>query len=214
MKKMVALSTLRQLGLIIIRVGLRSFTIAFIHLIIHAFFKAIIFISTGNLIHTRQRYQSVKNTGRIRIRSPINRSIIIIASIRLIGLPFMASFFSKEPIIELRIVGRRSFLINIISILGVLITCIYSYRFVILVIGRSANLLRPRWSNDRIYLLHKGVYLLIGPSFLRGCLISNYYLIPTLIFYRRILKYIILLILGARLLLTYLRHIPLIKLGE
>jgi NADH-ubiquinone oxidoreductase chain 5 len=144
MKKMVALSTLRQLGLIIIRVGLRSFAIAFMHLIIHAFFKAIMFIATGNLIHTRQSYQSVKNTGRIRIRSPINRSIIIIASIRLIGLPFIASFFSKEPIIELRMVGRRSLLINIFSILGVLITCIYSYRFVILVIGTSRNLLRPR----------------------------------------------------------------------
>lgn len=214
MKKMVALSTLRQLGLIIIRVGLRSFVIAFMHLIIHAFFKAIMFIATGNLIHTRQSYQSVKNTGRIRIRSPINRSIIVIASIRLIGLPFIASFFSKEPIIELRMVGRRSLLINTFSILGVLITCIYSYRFVILVIGTSRNLLRPRWSNDRRYLLHKGVYLLIGPSFLRGCIISNYYLTPDLILYRSILKYIILLLLGTSLGLIYLAHMPLIKLGE
>lgn len=213
-KKMVALSTLSQLGLIIIGVGLGRFKIAFIHLIIHAFFKAIIFVSTGNLIHLSQSYQSVKNTGIIFCSSPVNSSIVIISSIRLIGLPFIAAFFSKEPIIEIAVWGDVSFLINFMSVIGVLITCIYSFRFVLLVLGTNRNLIRASWSRDKEYLLHKGVYLLVVPSFRRGLLIRSYYITPRSLFYRRVLKFVILFIIITSVLLIIARNVKIIKHGE
>merc|ERR1712003_265103 len=73
-KKMVALSTLRQLGLIVTRLGCKWVFMRFFHLIIHAFFKAIIFISVGNLIHLSQSYQALKNRGSLRMRGPLNRN--------------------------------------------------------------------------------------------------------------------------------------------
>ena len=100
-KKIVALSTLRQLGLIVLSLGLGWIFISFFHLIIHAFFKAMIFISVGNLIHFSQNYQAIKNRGGIALSSPLNSSTLILASLRLCGVPFTAAFFSKEPIIEL-----------------------------------------------------------------------------------------------------------------
>merc|ERR1711874_439187 len=99
-KKIVALSTLRQLGLIITSLGSGWIFIGFFHLIIHAFFKAIIFIRVGNLIHFSQFYQAIKNSGRSLFSSPFNRSTLVLARIRLCGGPFAAAFFSKEPIIE------------------------------------------------------------------------------------------------------------------
>ena len=65
------------------------------------FFKAIIFIRVGNLIHFRQNSQAIKNRGGIIISSPFNSSTLMLASLRLCGVPFTAAFFSKEPIIEL-----------------------------------------------------------------------------------------------------------------
>jgi len=66
---------------------------SFFHLIIHAFFKAIIFIRVGNLIHFSQNYQAIKNSGGIILRSPLNSSTLILASLRLCGAPFTAAFF-------------------------------------------------------------------------------------------------------------------------
>ena len=139
-KKMVALSTLRQLGLIAISLGLGMYRIAFIHLVIHAFFKAMMFISTGNLIHLSQGYQSIKHTGRLFLRSPLNSSTIIISSMRLIGLPFMAAFFSKEPIVELSLYSSGGFNELLMSLGGIVLTGLYSMRFVLLVLSNSRNI--------------------------------------------------------------------------
>ena len=92
-KKIVALSTLSQLGLMILRIGSGWVFIAFFHLITHAFFKAIIFVRVGNIIHSSQLYQSIKNTGTIFYSSPFNSSTIILARARLCGAPFTAAFF-------------------------------------------------------------------------------------------------------------------------
>jgi len=92
-KKIVALSTLRQLGLMATRLGLNWVFIRFFHLIIHAFFKAMIFIRVGNLIHFRQFYQAIKNRGRELFSSPFNRSTLVLARVSLTGAPFAAAFF-------------------------------------------------------------------------------------------------------------------------
>lgn len=213
-KKIVALSTLRQLGLMAMSLGLGIYSLAYMHLIIHAFFKAIIFISTGNLIHLSQRYQSIKNTGSLLLRSPLNRRTVIISRMRLIGLPFIAAFFSKEPIIELSVYSSAGLREVALSLGGVLLTGLYSMRFVLLVIANSNNMGTHPWSRDRSFLLHKGILVLIAPSFLRGSLMARSYCLPGGFFYRSWVKYFIFLILVIPLGLIGLESVPVIKIGE
>lgn len=67
---------------------------------VHAFFKAILFVAVGDLIHRRNNYQSFQKTGQLIFRSHIRATGALVASLGLIGTPFMAAFYSKEPILE------------------------------------------------------------------------------------------------------------------
>lgn len=102
-KKIIALSTLSQLGIIIIRLALNSPTIAYFHLITHATFKALLFISAGTLIHTFINTQDLRLLGNVATEMPLTAAAINIANIALCGLPFLRGFYSKDQIIELAI---------------------------------------------------------------------------------------------------------------
>lgn len=108
-KKIVALSTLRQLGVIITAMGAGIYILRFFHLLTHAFFKALLFIGAGNLIHSSERYQDLRVMGGGSEVIPYSKSIVIATSISLCGLPFMSAFYSKEIIIE-RLLIINSFL--------------------------------------------------------------------------------------------------------
>ena len=177
-KKMVALSTLRQLGIIVIRIGITWMLIAFMHLIIHAYFKAIIFIRTGNSIHVSNNYQACSKTGSILMSTPLNSSSLIAGRLRLIGAPFAAAFFSKEPILELIIINNYSSLFDyVIILIGVSITAIYATRFLISVITYYRKIERRLFITENDYLANIRVLILFIPSFSRGSLISNIYLL-------------------------------------
>ena len=100
MKKIVALSTLRQLGIMVMGVGLGSPLLAFFHLVAHAFFKALLFVGVGNFIHAAASYQDLRVMGTFQSRLPFSSAILILAKARLCGLPFFSGFFSKEAILE------------------------------------------------------------------------------------------------------------------
>lgn len=108
MKKIVALSTLRQLGIMVVGVGIGFPLLAFFHLIAHAFFKALLFVGVGNFIHASGSYQDLKLIGGKSFRLPLTRSILVVAKARLCGLPFFSGFFSKEAILENLDSGRLS----------------------------------------------------------------------------------------------------------
>ena len=140
-KKIIALSTLSQLGLIVIALGLSHFSLSFFHLITHAFFKALIFISVGEIIGKTARHQRLKVIGLTR-RSPIVLGVIIGANLRLTGLPFFSGFFSKEIILEFRRgTTPLSLIIYLIFLIRVLLTQLYSLRFIYKVILLSRNYL-------------------------------------------------------------------------
>ena len=100
-KKIVALSTLSQLGVIRLSLGIELPIISFLHLLIHAYFKAIMFIIVGQLIYFSLGYQVITFIGGLGIRSPIIIGGFLIGRFSLIGVPFMASFYSKEPLMEI-----------------------------------------------------------------------------------------------------------------
>lgn len=128
-KKIIALSTLRQLGLIMIvlRFGFRI--IAYYHLLIHAIFKSMLFIAAGAVIHI------IKNTQDIRLLGNLNEVIpyviirLIISRLALRGIPFMAGFYRKDLIIEIIYRRRVNIFILVLIILSLSLTVSYSLRF-------------------------------------------------------------------------------------
>jgi len=196
MKKIVALSTLSQLGLIMVSLRSGWFFIAFFHLITHAYFKAIIFIRVGNIIHHSQDYQVMKNTGRILYPSPIISSVLFLASISLSGAPFTAAFFSKEPIIEILSVSQSSIGRLVCLILRVFLTIMYSSRLIKIVTLQFNRLLPRLFLKESDYLLNKGIFTLYIPSFISGMLIFNFSIsIPHRFYYPEVEKIIILSLL-------------------
>ena len=134
-KKIVALSTLRQLGVIIAAIGAGFRLLGFFHLLTHAFFKALLFIRAGHLIHSSESYQDLRVMGGISEIMPFRARIIIGSSFSLCGLPFISAFYSKEIIIERILIYNLSFFSYFIILFGILITVFYSIRFLTVAIA-------------------------------------------------------------------------------
>ena len=94
-KKIVALSTLSQLGLIIISLGIGGWIITFAHLLAHAYFKALLFMAVGTSIHMADDYQDLRKAS-LSLSSRITLTFIGVANLRLCGFPFLAGFYSKD----------------------------------------------------------------------------------------------------------------------
>merc|ERR1711978_163784 len=110
-KKIIALSTLRQLGVMIIILGIGNPILSFFHLISHAFFKAMLFICAGIIIHNIKDYQDIRKIGFSFNNLNYSISIIIIANLSLCGLPFIRGFYSKDLIIEIIIIKGKNLII-------------------------------------------------------------------------------------------------------
>ena len=133
-KKIIALSTLRQLRVIMIRLTIGAPILAFFHLITHALFKALLFIAAGSLIHLHHHTQDLRYMGNITSSSPFISSIIIIANTTLSGAPFIATFYSKDLILELSLFSPFNTFFLFIFFCATGLTASYSTRFIINII--------------------------------------------------------------------------------
>lgn len=191
-KKIIALSTLRQLGVIFFSLGIGEPFLAFTHLICHAFFKAIIFISAGSMIHSIKNYQDLRKIGSLRMITPLIRGIILTASIRLCGIPFITGFYSKDIIIEIILINNFNLISVIICIVATFLTAAYSARIAIkifIVLSRREPISSESDAN-RILLL--GPLILFLPSVVAGWLISGWIEFSPIIFIPFWMKTIIL----------------------
>ncbi len=128
MKKIVALSTLRQLGLIITCIGTGLWEICYLHLIAHAFLKALLFVSTGNIIHISNSYQDIRKASVQFHLSPISTGFLLIRNAGLSGVPFLAVFYSKDLWIEFSVISYWGLGVALFYYLRVALTVIYSTR--------------------------------------------------------------------------------------
>lgn len=128
LKKIVALSTLRQLGLIIRMVALGNEIFAFFHLITHALFKALLFLCAGKIIHVIDRNQDIRFIGGIVVRTPLSLIFLNSANFSLCGFPFMAGFYSKDLILEFIANSNLNLFIILVLYISTLLTCMYSFR--------------------------------------------------------------------------------------
>lgn len=145
-KKIIALSTLRQLGIIVTRLGLNLPTIAFIHIAIHALFKALLFIAAGRLINIHDHSQDLRWFGNLTIQSPVTSSAILISRIALCGAPFIAGFYSKDMIVERASFDTNNLFILFLIFFSIRLTALYSIRISI------ATLWGPRTFKPRFMI--------------------------------------------------------------
>merc|ERR1712012_546826 len=159
--------------LIIIRIlGSGNPILSFFHLISHAFFKAILFICAGLIIHNIKDYQDIRKMGFRLINLNFSISIMMVANIRLCGLPFLRGFYSKDLIIEIMFIGSKNFLVIFLLILGTGLTVIYSCRLNFLVALNFIKLESYYFISESSKLMLAGMFFLLPFSIMGGIIIS------------------------------------------
>nr|YP_002456422.1 NADH dehydrogenase subunit 5 [Sipunculus nudus]ACJ11902.1 NADH dehydrogenase subunit 5 [Sipunculus nudus] len=129
LKKIIALSTLSQLGVMMTSLGLGLQTLALFHLLTHAMFKALLFLTAGNIIHLHLHNQDLRTTGNLVNQMPLTLACMLAANIALTGLPFLSGFYSKDMILEYSMHWPFSASIIFIAMTATAITSLYSVRY-------------------------------------------------------------------------------------
>tara|TARA_B100000945_G_scaffold319898_1_gene328308 strand:- start:255 stop:2162 length:1908 start_codon:yes stop_codon:yes gene_type:complete len=129
-KKIIAYSTCSQLGYMFFATGIGAYHVAIFHLFTHAFFKALLFLGSGSVIHAFKDEQDIRKMGGIWRRLPFTWILMLIGTLALTGFPFLSGFYSKDAIIEFAYFKNTSigYYVMCVGILTALLTGIYSWR--------------------------------------------------------------------------------------
>ena len=131
-KKIIAYSTCSQLGYMFFAAGVGAYNVAMFHLFTHAFFKALLFLGSGSIIHSFKDEQDINQMGGVRKKLPYTYALMIIGTLALTGFPFLSGFYSKDAIIEFAYLkgNKLGIYAAIIGIFTALMTSIYSWRLI------------------------------------------------------------------------------------
>ena len=131
-KKIIAYSTCSQLGYMFFAAGIGAYNVAIFHLFTHAFFKALLFLGAGSVIHSLNNEQDIRKMGGIWRKLPYSWGLMIVGTLALSGFPFFSGFYSKEAIIEFAYLKDNTlgYYVVVIGIFTALLTAIYSWRLV------------------------------------------------------------------------------------
>ena len=135
-KRVVAYSTLSQLGYMTVALGASAYSVAIFHLMTHAFFKALLFLAAGSVIMAMHHDQDIRRMGNLKKYLPVTWITALIGSLALIGTPFFAGFYSKDSIIEAVHATHYGWISNFAYfavLAGVFVTAFYSFRMYFLV---------------------------------------------------------------------------------
>jgi len=165
LKRVIAYSTCSQLGYMVFACGLSNYSVALFHLMNHAFFKALLFLSAGSVIHALSDEQDMRKMGGLLKVIPITYIMILIGSLALMGFPFLTGFYSKDIILELAYGSYHfnGFFAYWLGILSAFFTAFYSIRLIILTFLKPINI-----SYNIVNNVHESSLLLLIPLFILG----------------------------------------------
>nr|YP_010397610.1 NADH dehydrogenase subunit 5 [Pagastia lanceolata]UQJ73701.1 NADH dehydrogenase subunit 5 [Pagastia lanceolata] len=172
LKKIIALSTLSQLGLMMSILAMGFPKLAFFHLLTHALFKALLFMCAGAIIHNMKNSQDIRFMGSLSVHMPFTTSCLNVANLALCGMPFLAGFYSKDLILEvvsLSYVNMFSFFLYFFST-G--LTVCYSFRLVYYSLTGDLNTSSLHCLNDEAWTMSKGMTGLLLMAVVGGSALS------------------------------------------
>lgn len=159
LKKIIALSTLSQLGVIIITLSLGLVELTFFHLISHALFKSLLFLCAGAYIHRYGDIQDIRFLGGVGKIFPLTSFLFIGCSLSLCGFPFLSGFYSKDLILESYFIGSINVWILLIVFLSTIATITYSVRLIYFIAFKNLGVGRVFIGGERLLMLSPMVVL-------------------------------------------------------
>nr|YP_009538046.1 NADH dehydrogenase subunit 5 [Limenitis populi]AYN60789.1 NADH dehydrogenase subunit 5 [Limenitis populi] len=172
LKKIIALSTLSQLGLMMSILSMGFYDLAFFHLLTHAMFKALLFMCAGMIIHMMNNNQDIRMMGGISFYIPLTSLCLNISNLSLCGIPFLAGFYSKDMILEMVSMSNLNMLIFYLYYFSTGLTMFYTIRLLMYLMVNDYNLLVIYNLYDEDYTMLKSMFILLFMSLISGSFLS------------------------------------------
>nr|YP_009378992.1 NADH dehydrogenase subunit 5 [Cestrotus liui]ARI44193.1 NADH dehydrogenase subunit 5 [Cestrotus liui] len=178
LKKIIALSTLSQLGLMMSILSMGYYKLGFFHLLTHALFKALLFMCAGAIIHNMNNSQDIRLMGGMGIHMPLTSSCMNVANLALCGMPFLAGFYSKDMILEMVSLSNINMFSFFLYFFSTGLTVCYSLRLVYYSMTGELNCGSLNFLNDEGWIMLRGMLGLLVMSIIGGSIL-NWLIFPT-----------------------------------
>nr|ASM82768.1 NADH dehydrogenase subunit 5 [Hierodula patellifera] len=182
LKKIIALSTLSQLGLMMSILSMGFADLAFFHLLTHALFKALLFTCAGMVIHNMKNFQDIRFMGNLSIFMPLTSTCFMVSNFALCGMPFLAGFYSKDMILELVSMSNLNMFMYFLYFFSTGLTVCYSFRLFYYVLWGDFNLVPMFKLSEESWMMVYGmlglmIFAVIGGSMLNWMIFLTPYFI-------------------------------------
>nr|QXG19642.1 NADH dehydrogenase subunit 5 [Scaptodrosophila lebanonensis] len=178
LKKIIALSTLSQLGLMMSILSMGFYKLAFFHLLTHALFKALLFMCAGAIIHNMNNSQDIRMMGGLSIHMPLTSACFNVSNLALCGMPFLAGFYSKDMILEIVMINNINLFSFFLYFFSTGLTVCYSFRLVFYTMSGDLNCGSLNMLNDEGWVMLRGMLGLLFMSIIGGSML-NWLIFPS-----------------------------------
>nr|YP_009690005.1 NADH dehydrogenase subunit 5 [Drosophila mercatorum]QEG54030.1 NADH dehydrogenase subunit 5 [Drosophila mercatorum]UKE79684.1 NADH dehydrogenase subunit 5 [Drosophila mercatorum]UKE79697.1 NADH dehydrogenase subunit 5 [Drosophila mercatorum]UKE79710.1 NADH dehydrogenase subunit 5 [Drosophila mercatorum]UKE79723.1 NADH dehydrogenase subunit 5 [Drosophila mercatorum] len=172
LKKIIALSTLSQLGLMMSILSMGFYKLAMFHLLTHALFKALLFMCAGAIIHNMNNSQDIRLMGGLSIHMPLTSACFNVSNLALCGMPFLAGFYSKDLILEIVMINHVNMFSFFLYFFSTGLTVCYSFRLVYYSMTGDLNCSSLNMLNDEGWVMLRGMCGLLVMSIIGGSMLN------------------------------------------